>query len=241
MSCQVFEEMIALLAGDDLGAPEVERLEAHLRDCEPCRQFAADMRRSRRAVASLAAVPVDEAVLAGVRTGVLGEIERSEDRPATVLSFPAGGWQRRLAWAAALVVALGAAILLRSGWDRTPAERPGESPAPAPMPQIAETPPAPPATVPEPVAVEPAPAPPIVHVPEPVPAPLVAESVVVASAPPPVGPTAPRVAVAPALAPAAAEPTFIKLVSEEADLVIYWQVNPPVEAAKEKTHETSAV
>ena len=254
MSCEAFEDMIAVTAGDDLAAPEAERLyaerlyaerlEAHLRDCEPCRQFAADMRQSRRAVASLASAPIDDNVLAAVRAGVLQEIEHSGT--AKILSFPAGGWQRRLAWAAALVLALGAGLLLRSGWERPAVEGPGTTPDPTP-PRVTERLPAPvpPDPASEPVAVEPSPSPTVESVGEPAPPPL-EEAPVRVAAVPPVAPPAPRAAVTPAVAPAVvatapAEPTFIKLVSEEANLVIYWQVNPPTEAAKEKTHETSAV
>ena len=55
----------------------------------------------------------------------------------------------------------------------------------------------------------------------------------------------PPVAVPPepalATAPPLTEPMVIKLVSEEADLVIYWLVNPTTDTTKEKKDEISAV
>ena len=49
MSCESFEERIALAAGGDLAAADTEGLESHLRACRGCRRFAEEMRASHRA------------------------------------------------------------------------------------------------------------------------------------------------------------------------------------------------
>ena len=64
MSCDRFESMIALDAGGDLPAADGDRLARHLATCAGCRRFAEEMRGSRRAVALLADVPLNEEILA---------------------------------------------------------------------------------------------------------------------------------------------------------------------------------
>ena len=174
------------------------------------------------------------------------------------------------ALAAALAVALGALFLLRSvgpapgapGSDEQ-AQGPepprlAETPTPAgaepvtPPPVAAEPVTPPPAAAepvtPPPAAADPAaprPAPEPIAAPEP--APVMAS---VETAAPTLEPMAPstiragEAAEVPPAAPAgapAAEPMVIKLVSEEADLVIYWLVTPENAANKETNDEISAV
>ncbi len=246
MSCDAFESMIALDAGGDLPAADAERLARHLAACVDCRRFATEMRQSQRAVALLADVPVDEEVLAAVRAGVLGKVGGR----STVVPFRLP--PRVLALAAVLTVALGALFLLRFGRpvpDRpVPIER-----LEAPAPRIAEVPAVQqPAPGPEPTTAEPEsagpPAPdraaadfraPIeetaLKTPEPGPPVTVSPTIRAAM------PTAAVATAMPAAEPPKFEPMVIKLVSEEADLVIYWLVPTPTEATKETTHEISAV
>ena len=66
MSCERYEEQIALAVGGDLDAGEARRLDRHLAACDPCRAFAEEMRQSRRAVRQLAQAPIgDEIRLSG--------------------------------------------------------------------------------------------------------------------------------------------------------------------------------
>ncbi len=239
MSCERYQEMIALEVGGDLPASDTERLEQHLLSCDACRRFAAEMRDSQRAVSLLAGAPVDPEVLASIRAGVLREVERSgRHRSPIPFRLP----PRVLALAAALAVALGALLLLRTGEPRTGKQEATGAPrvveaVPAPEPPAAVSQPATtqPTTsqesIAEPVAAESVRAAPMDQpAPEPRPPVTVSHETRVAAAPIPPAPGTP-----------AAEPMVIKLVSEEADLVIYWLVHPPAEATKEKTHEISAV
>ncbi len=235
MSCQAFESMIALDAGGDLPAPDAERLERHLSSCGGCRRFAAEMRDSQQAVALLADAPVDGEVLAAIRAGVLREVERSEHRRrSTPFRLP----PRVLALAAALAVALGALLLLRSGersetteTPRVVATRPVLQPVPTePLPA---TPATPNRAVPDQEPIETA-----GDAPEPRPPVTVSREIRVAAA------QVPAVTAAverPAGGRPPPETMVIKLVSEETDLVIYWLIQPPSEATKETTHEISAV
>ncbi len=250
MSCADFELMIALDAGGDLPAANGERLARHLPTCAECRRFADEMRDSQRAVALLAGAPLDQKVLAAVRAGVLREIERSGER--TMVPFPRRGAglgrlpSRVLALAAALVAALGALLLLRSGgFGAGPREEP------APGPRVAEVPAAEPSATPPPVDPTPialTPRPTAEEMPAPAavtadrvaadrpaaedpieetthespkPGPRDTVSLAIQSATPPAAVAAITTATEPP-----AEPMVIKLVSEEADVVIYWLVQP---------------
>lgn len=94
MSCERWEEPIALYVEGDLAGPRP--VEEHLRGCSGCREFAAEIRASQAALKDLGDEPVDPALLAAIRARVL-------DRVAAP--------PRRLAWwlapvAAALLVVL---------------------------------------------------------------------------------------------------------------------------------------
>ncbi len=238
MSCETFESMIALDAGGDLPAADAERLARHLAACVDCRHFAGKMRESRRAIALLADVPVDPEILTSVRAGVLRQVERTDGKRSAVVPFRLS--PRVLALAATLIIVFGALFLLRSGGSSSE----------APEPQIAEAPAtALPATGSEPIEAT-----------SPVAAARVAadrvaadrvdddpiEEVSLASTKPrptvTVSPPIRAVTTAiPTTVTPAAEPMVIKLVSEEADVVIYWLVNPPDATPKETKDEISAV
>ena len=228
MSCDTWESMIALEVGGDLPTADAEQLAEHLGTCAHCRRFAEGMRQSQQAVALLADAPVDEEILTTVRARVLHEIGSR----SAVLPFRLR--PRMLALAAALAVALGALLLLRSSGPAQPIE---EVEAPSPRPRVAETPATPPAATPRPIsgprpiaAEPPSAAPPSGGTPA---AALAVATVALATEPP--------VTDQPTTNPKATEPMIIKLVSEEADLVIYWLVTPPDTATKETNDEISAV
>ena len=261
MSCDEFESMIALAVGGDLDAAAYGHLEQHLRCCERCRRFAAEMQRSQRAVGLLADAPIDPEMLAGIRAGVRRRIESADLRPAPRL-FP-GIAPRRLALAAGWILALGTTLLLRPPWQQTPPPRESDpiatgrdlhgdsSPAPA---QTARRQPT--VTDPTPPDTERRPGPPAEAIVEEPPAVEMAAAVLApAAALPAAWRPEPSRTLPPTLPPLpaqtgtgrldtgadATEPMVIKLISEEADLVIYWLVQPPEETPKEKTDAISAV
>jgi hypothetical protein len=222
MSCQEFEEPIALAAGGDLEGPALERLERHLRHCATCRELAAGMEESVRAVRSLATVPVtvpieEEALLGDLRAGVRRGIDAADRRRRRRGALPP--W---LAVAAAIAAVLvGGTLLLRS-LQRPP------TPAPAPASTVAERPPVAPPEPGEPTEPR-APvgqAGPTEPVPE-------AGSPSAPKEPEPTEPPstriaarAPEPAVAAADAPETpAEPVVIKWLTDDPDVVIYWLVD----------------
>lgn len=211
MSCERYEEKIALAAGGDLDAGEQRRLDRHLAYCPACRAFAEEMRQSRGAVRRLARVPIGDEVFARVRAGVFeraaAEAEKRRLPP------------RWLAAAAVLVVALGAALWqLRRG---------------APEPRIVERTSPPVAGSMEPPSEHEAlGAPPAVDSPS-----AVAD---LETPPPPEAPTAGAAAPPPAAPPPAAEPLVIRWVTDDPDVVIYWLVDSQ-QATEETRNEISEV
>lgn len=230
MSCQDFETQIALAVEEELDTAAAADLARHLATCADCRELATALRASQQALKSHGALPLDPAALHAVRAGVRQSI--STQRRARRMGI--------LALAALLVLALGAAFLLR--WSG------GGGPAPhiaarlAPVVPVPLPPPAPelssaPDSVPPPA---PAPAPPPV-IAAAVPAPVVppVQDAVAAKSP------MPSASLLPAPAPAASalpepaavvaettpeihddEPSMvIKLVSDDPDVVIYWLVD----------------
>jgi len=115
MSCETFEKLIALDAGDDLTPPETARLEAHLETCAPCRELARSIEESQSRLKALADASIDEDALARWRRGLLARIEAEPRRRIL-------GW--RWAWAAAAAMALLALVAVPRMVRRPPAEAP---------------------------------------------------------------------------------------------------------------------
>jgi hypothetical protein len=129
MSCQSYQEMIALAVGDDLPDADRFRLEEHLVGCPECRSFADDMAASHQALTGLAEIPLDPKILAKVRDGVRQQVacqspaRPSSNRSGWLLRFPGvhalPRWQaptvpsRWLAAAAVLLAVLGTATVTR--------------------------------------------------------------------------------------------------------------------------------
>jgi anti-sigma factor RsiW len=118
MSCQEFEPLIALYIEGEL--PDAKQVEEHVTVCADCRELLQDLQASQAAVRQWASEPVDTALLAAVRAGVLSRIE---DR-------------RRLIWPWVAAVAMAAALI--AVFLVPPRKPAAESPAPVP---IAQTPP----------------------------------------------------------------------------------------------------
>jgi len=78
MTCHYFEKDIALFVEGDLPSLRLAEVEAHLRGCETCREFADELRESQALLQGLRQDMVSSAALAGVRERVLGQL-RSMD------------------------------------------------------------------------------------------------------------------------------------------------------------------
>lgn len=102
MSCSKFESDLALYAGGDLPAGRIAQVESHLADCAGCRALVEELRTEQALLAALREEPLEDAMLARVRSRVLADL--GTPRPARLY------W--KLALAAALVLA---AILV---WPR---------------------------------------------------------------------------------------------------------------------------
>jgi len=154
MSCDAFEKLIALDAGDDLAPAEAARVRAHLDACPDCRELARNIAQSRAALKALSEDAPDEDALAPWRRNLMAHIEAAPRRPAP-------GWL--WTWAAAAAMALLALLLIRA------------IPRHAPPPPALLTRVTPPAIPPAPPSVEPRPARPAHprarHRPAPTPAP----------------------------------------------------------------------
>jgi anti-sigma factor RsiW len=111
MSCEQYERDLALAVEGDLPERESATLHQHLQQCARCGAFLGDLKDSQRKLKDLAAEPVEEAALAGVRKRVAAVLQE-RSRPAWVVQ--ASEW----ALAASLaVVALGLATVV---WRATP-------------------------------------------------------------------------------------------------------------------------
>jgi hypothetical protein len=77
MSCQQFEEWLALDVGGDLAAGESTKLQAHLSQCEVCSRFAEELRASQVSLRALHGAALRDDLLAAVRNAVLDEVRRA--------------------------------------------------------------------------------------------------------------------------------------------------------------------
>ena len=93
MSCQQFEEWLALDVGGDLAAGESAKLQAHLSQCEVCSRFAEELRASQVSLRALHDAVLPEDRLATVRTSVLDKVRRT-----AAPSAPAGEGLSSPAW-----------------------------------------------------------------------------------------------------------------------------------------------
>ncbi len=146
MNCRRFEKWFALDVEGDLPVRKRLAVAEHLAGCEQCRNFAARMEVSQRAVRDLANEPVEEAVLDLIRARVLARVAE-EERPRR-------SW--RFAYAAIPAVMAVVAVVV---WMSRPVP---QEPPPVPRP-VASMPTPPVRLVPKPLvrrAVRRRPAPP---------------------------------------------------------------------------------
>jgi anti-sigma factor RsiW len=74
MSCTDFEKLIALEVEGDLPQPSASRLREHLRACTGCREFAAHLDASQALLKELAQEAPDEATLQATRRRILSRV-----------------------------------------------------------------------------------------------------------------------------------------------------------------------
>lgn len=123
--CPEREEALALHVGRDLPPADARELEVHLEGCPGCRFFLDELEESRSALTALAAEAPPAAGLADVHRRVMEEVRAGGETGKGGLLRAGAPW--RWAAAAAVVLALGAALVWRLGPGTGP-ESPG-SPA----------------------------------------------------------------------------------------------------------------
>ena len=120
MTCNSFEEWIALYVEGDLDPSRAKNVELHLKSCASCQRFLKELEASQAIVKELAAESLDPASFNVVRQRVMQEVNRRQAaRPVwwRFLSPTVAQW--RPAWAAALAVLVGLGFLLQwQVWQR---------------------------------------------------------------------------------------------------------------------------
>lgn len=106
MTCDSWQDAIALDAGGNLPPAAASGLRRHLQGCAACRRFAEDMAASQRALRRFSERPIDEASLARVRRGVLTGIADGGSSGLRRLPRRSRNATRWLALAAGLLAAL---------------------------------------------------------------------------------------------------------------------------------------
>lgn len=102
MNCRRFEKLFALDVDGDLTARKRRAVAEHMAVCERCRDFAARLEASQRAVRDLANETVDEEVLDEIRARVLALVAE-QGRPRRSWRFAYAAIPTVLAVAAAVV------------------------------------------------------------------------------------------------------------------------------------------
>ena len=121
MSCNSFEESIALYVEGDLDPSRVRAVELHLRSCASCQRFLKELQASQAIVKDLAAESLDPASFDVVRKRVMQEVNRRQARLVwwRFLSPALAQWHP--AWAVSLVVLVVLGFLLQWQLWRKPA------------------------------------------------------------------------------------------------------------------------
>jgi len=138
MSCNSFQEWIALYVEGDLDPSRARNVELHLSSCTSCQHFLSKVKGSQAMVKGLAAESLDPATFKVVRQRVMQEVSRR--RPARpvwwrFLSPAVAQW--RPAWIAALAALVVLGFLLQRQLWRKPAGSDGaDTPAAASAPAI---------------------------------------------------------------------------------------------------------
>ncbi len=112
MSCEHFESLIALDMSGDLSASETRQVRAHLGECPSCRALAEDLSADLQWLQEAHREPVDRAALDQVRTSVMRQLEREQERRNRPFGglFAAGWRWQWVAVSAALAVLLSGVV-----------------------------------------------------------------------------------------------------------------------------------
>ena len=221
MTCADFEEHIALDAGGDLPERDRDVLAEHLRICPSCRDLAAALSETQRALTDWSRQPADDVMGAEVRRRVQGAVLEDD---GTIAVAQQRTWAPAWGWAVAALLILGLGLSFESLWEAPE--------APSATPRLVLEPTRPWSTEdidgPTQLALADLQAPALEVERPPVQRPP-AELAVTASAP--------DLSMAPAPTPSAAqamhtepaddatqEPMLIQLVSDDNSVVIYWLV-----------------
>lgn len=137
MSCERFQNQIALYVAGDLDERDARRVEPHLEACPACRELAAGLEESRAALGDLREADVDPAVLGRIRRQVL---EKVETRQPSL--FHGWRWKHAFFLAAAVVIL---AVALAPRLRQSPSEPALAPPGP---PAVVAAKPQPPAPIP---------------------------------------------------------------------------------------------
>jgi Putative zinc-finger len=136
MSCNSFEEWIALYVEGDLDPSRVRNVELHLKSCTSCQRFVKELQASQAMVKDLAAESLDPASFNVVRKRVMQEVNRRQARPVwwRFLSPAVAQWHP--AWAVSLAVLVALGFLLQWQLWRKPvgsdrSDAPGVASVPA--------------------------------------------------------------------------------------------------------------
>jgi hypothetical protein len=103
MNCRRIEKLIPLYVEGDLEGDEAAAVLAHVETCGGCRELVAGYEASQRWLRSHTPPDFDDALLDGIKRGVLKEIGERRVRPAT-FAFFARPWAARPLFAAAAAV-----------------------------------------------------------------------------------------------------------------------------------------
>jgi hypothetical protein len=135
MSCNSFEEWIALYVEGDLDPARARHLESHLKACASCQSLLTRLEASQAIVKDLAAESLDPASFNVVRERVMQEVHRRQAQPVWWRFLPPTVAQWRPAWVASLAVLVALAFLVQWQFWRKPAgpDRP-DAPAVASAP-----------------------------------------------------------------------------------------------------------
>ena len=250
--CKRFEGLVALHVEGDLPADEIGRLASHLAICSACRALAEELETSQRALRIHMHPPFDEEVLAQIRADVLAQVVRPRALPFRRRVRKAAPW---LAAAATLLVAIG---LWRFSGEPSPQTAPAPVEALSVGAPTVEAPTVEAPTVEAPTVEAPTVEAPTVEEPStppprsprlqasPVEETRISTLAPKLSSPPREAWEAPAEGTEAGSLPSEAfveseprDPTLIKIVSEEKNLVIYWLVDPA--ATKENSNERSKV
>jgi hypothetical protein len=108
MNCKHVQELLPLYVGRDLEEERAQMVTAHLQSCMECAGSADEYRETRQLLQHFAPPPFSEAVYAGIRQRVLGEIGRESTQP-TLSRLLASLFGPRLRWAVATALLLAVA------------------------------------------------------------------------------------------------------------------------------------